>query len=110
MRKLFGAVLGLTIAVLGLVSSNDVVAQDLPKPLPLDKTLRPDQTAVVMVDFQNNFASPQGALYSLVEKQFRDSHMIENSLNLVNCRRWAMKPKAAWLTLVRAPSRSWKAF
>jgi hypothetical protein len=66
MRKLFGAVLGLTIAVLGLVSSNDVPAQDLPKLPPLDQTLMPDQTAVVMVDFQNNFASPQGAPLSAI--------------------------------------------
>jgi len=87
MRRLFGAVLGLTITVLGFVSSSDVRAQDLPKPLPLDRTLMPDQTAVIMVDFQNNFASPQGAYYSLFEKQFRDSHMIENSLNLVKAAR-----------------------
>jgi hypothetical protein len=46
MRKLFGAVLGLTITVLGLVSSNDVRAEDLPKLLPLDRTLMPDQAAV----------------------------------------------------------------
>jgi nicotinamidase-related amidase len=87
MRKLFGAVLGLTITVLGFVSSNDVRGQDPPKLLPLDRTLMPDQTAVIMVDFQNNFASPQGAFYSLFEKQFRDSHMIENSLNLVKVAR-----------------------
>jgi nicotinamidase-related amidase len=87
MRKLCGALLGLTISVLGFVSSNDVRAQDLPKLLPLDRTLMPDQTAVIMVDFQNNFASPQGAFYSLFENQFRDSHMIENSLNLVKVAR-----------------------
>ena len=77
MRKLFGAIVGLTITALGLVSSNDVRAQDPPKLPPLDKTLMPDQTAVVMIDFQNNFASPPGALYPLFEKQLRDSHMIE---------------------------------
>jgi ureidoacrylate peracid hydrolase len=87
MRKLFGAIVGLTITALGLVSSNDVRAQDPPKLPPLDKTLMPDQTAVVMVDFQNNFASPQGALYPLFENQLRDSHMIENSLNLVKVAR-----------------------
>jgi len=87
MRKLFGAVLGLTITVLGLVSSNNVPAQDLPKLLPLDQTLMPDQTAVVMVDFQNNFASPKGAFYSLFETQFRDSHMIAKSLQLVKVAR-----------------------
>ena len=52
MRELVGAVLGLTITELGFVSSNDVRAQDLPKPLPLERTLMPDQTAVIMVDFQ----------------------------------------------------------
>jgi Isochorismatase family len=87
MRKLLGAVVGLTITVLGVVSSNNVRAQDSPKVLPLDQTLMPGQTAVVMVDFQNSFASPEGAYYSLFEKQFRDSHMIENSLNLVKAAR-----------------------
>jgi hypothetical protein len=48
MRELVGAVLGLTITVLGFVSSNDVRAQDPPKLLPHDRTLMP-------------FASPQGA-------------------------------------------------
>jgi len=87
MRKLFGVVLGFTVTVLVLVSSNDVRAQDPPKLLPLDRTLMPDQTAVVMVDFQNNFASPKGAFYSLFEKQFQDSRMIENSLHLVKVAR-----------------------
>jgi ureidoacrylate peracid hydrolase len=87
MRKLFGAILGLTLTMLGLVSSNDVRAQDPPKLPPLDRTLRPDQTAIVMVDFQNYFASPQGDFYPRFEKQFHDTHMIENSLNLVKAAR-----------------------
>ena len=76
-----------SITAIGLASSNDVRAQDLPKLTPLDQTLMPDQTAVVMVDFQNNFASPKGAFYSPFEDQFRNSHMIENSLNLVKVAR-----------------------
>ena len=89
MRRLSSTVLGLAITVLGLILSNDVRAQEPAKPLPLDRTLMADQTAIIMVDFQNNFASPQGAYYSLFEKQFRDSHMIENSLNLVKAAaRW----------------------
>jgi ureidoacrylate peracid hydrolase len=87
MRNLFGAVLSLTIMMLGLVSSNDVRAQEPPKLPPLDRTLRPDQTAIVMVDFQNYFASPQGEFYSRWEKQFRETHMIENSVNLVKAAR-----------------------
>jgi ureidoacrylate peracid hydrolase len=87
MRKLFGAVLALSITVLSLVSYNDTRAQDVPNLLPLDRALMPDQAAIVMVDFQNNFASPQGAFYSLFESQFRDGHMIENSLHLVKVAR-----------------------
>jgi nicotinamidase-related amidase len=87
MRKLFGAVLGLTVTVLGFISSNGVPAQDPPKLLPLDRTLRPDESAIVVVDFQNDFALPQGAFYSLFGQQFHDSHMIENSLNLVKVAR-----------------------
>ena len=58
-----------------------------PKLTPLDETLMPDQSAVVMVDFQNNFASPKGEFYSLFEDQFHKGHMIENSLNLVKVAR-----------------------
>ena len=48
-----------------------VRAQDLPKLTPLERTLMPDQTAVVMVDFQNNFASQGRSSTSLFEDQFR---------------------------------------
>jgi len=54
---------------------------------PLDQTLMPDQTAVVMVDFQNNFASPQGSSYAPFAEQFRNTHMIENSVHLVTTAR-----------------------
>jgi ureidoacrylate peracid hydrolase len=54
---------------------------------PLDQTLIPDQTAVVMVDFQNNFASPQGSSYAPFAEQFRNTHMIENSVHLVTTAR-----------------------
>jgi ureidoacrylate peracid hydrolase len=87
MQKLFGAVLGLAIMALGLVSSNDARAQDAVKLPPLEKTLRPDQTAIVMVDFQNYFASPQGEFYPQLKNQFVSTHMIENSVNLVKAAR-----------------------
>jgi ureidoacrylate peracid hydrolase len=76
-----------SITTIGLTSSNDVRAQELSKLASLDQNLIPDQTAVVMVDFQNNFASPKGAFYSPFADQFRNSHMIENSLNLVKAAR-----------------------
>jgi ureidoacrylate peracid hydrolase len=45
--------------------------------------LAPNTAAVVMIDFQNNFASPQGFGYAGFADQFRSTHMIENSLHLV---------------------------
>jgi ureidoacrylate peracid hydrolase len=58
-------------------------AQQLPKLPPLDKTLKPEQTAIVVVDFQNSFADPKGEHYPRLEKQFRDSHMIDNSIEVL---------------------------
>jgi len=61
MRKLFGAVLGLTITGVRPCFIQQCAGTDCRSCWPLDQTLMPDQTAVVMVDFQNNFASPKGA-------------------------------------------------
>jgi choline dehydrogenase len=76
-----------TITAMGLASSSDVQAQDRPEHPPLDQNLVPSQTAVVMVDFQNNFASPEGSGYAPFAEQFRSTHMIENSVHLVTAAR-----------------------
>jgi ureidoacrylate peracid hydrolase len=69
---------GLMLAVTG-----SALAQDLVKLPPLDKTLKAEESAIVFVDFQNNFAAKGGEHFSKYEKPMAESHMIENSLDLV---------------------------
>ncbi|QGZ93713.1 cysteine hydrolase family protein [Terricaulis silvestris] len=65
-----------SITAMGLASSSEAQT--------VDESLTPGEAAVVMVDFQNNFASPEGSGYAAFAEQFRATHMIENSLALVN--------------------------
>lgn len=64
----------------GWIVAGAAGAQDLPKLPALDKTLKAEQTAIVVVDFQNSFADPKGEHYPRLEKQFKDTNMIENSI------------------------------
>ena len=52
----------------------------LPAP---EKTIKAQETAIIVVDFQNNFASPKGEHYPRLEKQYRETHMIDKSVDLV---------------------------
>jgi ureidoacrylate peracid hydrolase len=51
---------------------------------PLDKTLKPQETAIILVDFQNNFAAPQGEHFGSYAKMLKDGHIIENAVDLVH--------------------------
>ena len=53
---------------------------DLP---PLAKHLNPAETAILFVDFQNNFAAPDGEHYPSYKKIFDETKMLENSVDLV---------------------------
>lgn len=53
---------------------------DLP---PLAKHLKPEETAIIFVDFQNNFAAPDGEHYPRYKKIFEETKMLENSVDLV---------------------------
>ncbi|TAJ96306.1 cysteine hydrolase family protein [bacterium] len=55
-------------------------AQDLPA---LAKQLKPEETAIIFVDFQNNFAAPDGEHYPRYKKIFDETKMLENSVDLV---------------------------
>jgi nicotinamidase-related amidase len=70
-------------AMLGLAWTGLAGAQELPKLPALDKTLKAEQTAIIVVDFQNSFTEPKGEHYPRLEKQFKETNMIENSLALV---------------------------
>jgi len=50
---------------------------------PLAKELNPAETAVLFVDFQNNFAAPDGEHYPSYKKIFDQTKMLENSVDLV---------------------------
>ncbi len=54
--------------------------QELP---PLAKQLKPQETAVIFVDFQNNFAAPDGEHYPAYKKIFDKTGMLDNSVDLV---------------------------
>ncbi len=54
--------------------------QNLP---PLAKQLKPEETAVILVDFQNNFAASDGEHYPAYKKVFDKTGMLDNSVGLV---------------------------
>ena len=49
----------------------------------LDRELRPAETALVVVDFQNAFAATDGEHYGAMQKQYERTHFIEKSVALV---------------------------
>jgi len=63
-----------------LIGVSPATAQELP---PLAKGLKPEETAVLFVDFQNSFASPDGEHYPRMKKFYDESRMLENAVSLV---------------------------
>ncbi len=83
MQIRLGMTLGLLAGVLAFAATGGAGAQELPKLPVLDKTLKASESALVLVDFQNSFAAPKGEHYPRLEKQFQETRMLENSLELV---------------------------
>ena len=50
---------------------------------PLAEHLNPAETAILLIDFQNNFASPDGEHYPNYKKVYDATGMLENSVDLV---------------------------
>lgn len=50
---------------------------------PQAKSLKPEETAIIVVDFQNNFAATKGEHYPRLEKQYKASGMLEKSVAAV---------------------------
>jgi len=69
----------LTVAVF-LFASAQGQAQGLP---PLERTLKPSETALILVDFQYPFTNPKGALYSPVKKELEEKQMLDRTVELV---------------------------
>ncbi len=70
----------LTAGLLLLLWGPLVWGQRLP---PLAKHLNPAETAILFIDFQNNFASPDGEHYPAFKKIFDETRMLENSVDVV---------------------------
>jgi ureidoacrylate peracid hydrolase len=83
MNGLPKAICGIAAATLLVAFAGAASAQDLVKLPALDKNLKPEESAIVFVDFQNNFAAKGGEHYSKYEKPMAETHMIENSVDLV---------------------------
>jgi ureidoacrylate peracid hydrolase len=76
-RSMLGAAAIAASTLLGAASSN---AQGLP---PLEKELNPAQTALILVDFQYPFTSPDGANYRNVKQELDEKHMLDRTVELV---------------------------
>ena len=59
----------------------------------------PRSTAVVLIEFQNDFTSDGGALHGAVEGVMESTHMLENTKKLVE------EARAAGATIIHAPIR-----
>jgi ureidoacrylate peracid hydrolase len=63
-----------------LLSGANAHGQGLP---PLAKELNPAQTALILVDFQYPFTSPDGANYRNVKKEMDEKHLLDRTVELV---------------------------
>ena len=62
-----------------------------------DLTIDPATTALVLIEFQNEFTSPGGVLHDAVAGVMDSTHMLENAVTL------AEKARAAGITVMHAP-------
>ena len=62
-----------------------------------DLTIDPARTALVLIEFQNEFASPGGVLHDAVAGVMESTSMLENTVTL------AEKARAAGVTVMHAP-------
>lgn len=83
MKTSMKVVCGSAATALLFAFTASAMADELAKLPPLDKVLKAEETAIVFVDFQNAFAAPGGEHYKNYQKPLQETHMIENSLDLV---------------------------
>ena len=71
-------IVGSVVAVLTLV------AQALAEPLPpVAQSIKAEETAILLVDFQANFVSPDGAWYGKFKEHYAKTRMLERIVELV---------------------------
>lgn len=88
---LLGAIFSLAVAATALPVSGQ--AQDLP---PLAKNLNPQETALILIDFQANFTAPDGAHYARLKPFIHDAKMLDKTVELVR------RARALGVTIVHA--------
>ncbi len=76
-RSMLGAAATASIVLLGAASAN---AQGLP---PLAKELNPAQSALILVDFQYPFTSPDRANHRNVKKELDEKRLLDRTVELV---------------------------
>ena len=72
------AIVASVVAMLTLLAQ----AQAEPVPPPA-KSLKADETAILLVDFQANFVSPDGAWYGKFKEHYAKTRMLERIVELV---------------------------
>ena len=78
MRKIFN---GLILVVTGLIAGMLIV------PVAGAQQLNPRETAILFVDFQNEFASENGKLYPILKDELKRKNVLENAISLVKAAR-----------------------
>ena len=70
--------------VVSVVAMLALVAQARAEPvLPVAKSIKGEETAILLVDFQANFVSPDGAWYGKFAGHFAKTRMLERTVELV---------------------------
>jgi ureidoacrylate peracid hydrolase len=78
-----------SFVAMSLLAPLPVMAQSSSSSAPLvelpaqPKNLKPEETALIVVDFQNNFAAEKGEHYPRLEKQYKENKMLEKSVAAV---------------------------
>ncbi len=71
------------LALSCLLGTPALKAQPLTALPPPATTLKPEETALIVVDFQNNFAAEKGEHYPRLAAQYRENHMLERAVETV---------------------------
>jgi nicotinamidase-related amidase len=81
MKKFIPGYFPIAVSVVALLA---VLAQARAEPLvPAAKSIKADETAILLVDFQANFVSPDGAWYQKFAEHFKKTRMLERTVELV---------------------------
>lgn len=86
-REGLGAIIGAVGAAAGAALITPAQAQQQPGPPAPPKSLKPEETAILLVDFQANFTHPQGTWYPKFKEHYEKTRMLERTVELVQAAR-----------------------